>query len=213
PPSREYPLHRVLRCSECGHWLSAMPRSLGGGKSSRNYGCRKGLGDGRCGHVFVTAGAVEARVAEVLLPVADSSGLRDLIDEQEGDVRERAAELVVANAQDEKKLTELDDMFGDGTLPKDAYLRQANRLRERVRQRAAELQTLRGTSALSRLGGDVTGSWESMSADDKRLVAQALLMAVDVTPASRRGSNLFDPKRLRFVWRWDALLKIADDVE
>jgi hypothetical protein len=70
PPNRTYPLRGVLRCDECGKFLTATPT-----KNRRFYGCRKDQLSG-CGHVVVTADIIEHHVFGLVLPIAVSTALR-----------------------------------------------------------------------------------------------------------------------------------------
>jgi hypothetical protein len=52
-----------------------------------------------------------------------------------------------------------------------------------IAARDAQLVTLRGHSALDRLGGDVQAKWDSMSADDRRSIIQSLVARIEVAKA------------------------------
>lgn len=87
-----------------------------------------------------------------------------------------------------------------------AFLRQSQRLPERIEARDAQLATLRGHSALDRLGGGVQANWDSMSADDKRSVIQSLVARIEVAKATNLGSHVFDPERVSMEWRSEKIL-------
>jgi hypothetical protein len=48
-----------------------------------------------------------------------------------------------------------------------------------------------------------------MTTDEQRAVLLTLVSKIRVKRANRHGSNLFDPTRLRFVWRFAALAQAA----
>jgi site-specific DNA recombinase len=198
--SRDYPLRGILRCSECGRWLSSMPS-----KRKRQYGCKKY--EGGCGHVMISADAVERYVNGLLLPMADSPGLRDLIrSEEAADVNE-ATNLVLENAEDEKQLAQMDNDYADRVIPRATFLKQSNRLRDRMEGRTNKLSALRGYSALDRLGGQVQDRWNEMSADDKRMILQSLVASIEVSPVPV-GLGYFDSNRLRMIFRFESLAKV-----
>jgi len=202
--SRPYPLNGVIRCGECGRYLSAMPR-----KNGRNYGCRKEAGG--CGHVYVSADLVEKEVFHTVLQCADSPTLRSLVANEEQDVAQEARALVIENAADEKMLTQLDADYADRVIPRTTYLKQSQRLRDRIDARQSQLATLRGRSALDRLGGHVSEQWNEMSPDDKRSVVLTFMNSVDVMRATRKCGNKFDRDRIVIDWRFNSLARASFD--
>ena len=207
PPSRQYPLRGVLACAECGRHLVAMPRS-----GRRNYGCRKESGG--CGRVYVSADHVERLVLGTVLPLADHPALRRLVDsEREEDARE-ARRLVMENSGDEAALLQLEaDHYQDRVIDRSTFLRQSQALRVRIEGRQGRLAAMRGHSALDRLGGEVMAKWDEATADEKRAIVLSLVHGVRVSRALRKGSNMFDPARVRFLWRYGELAKLAVDAD
>jgi hypothetical protein len=47
-----------------------------------------------------------------------------------------------------------------------------------------------------------------MTADDKRGILKSLVAGIRVTPAIRRGSNVFDPRRVTIVYRLESMAKV-----
>jgi site-specific DNA recombinase len=201
PPNRNYPLRGVLRCSECARDLVAMPRA-----NRRNYGCRKDSGG--CGHVFVSADLTEHFVFSFVVPFADSPELRDTIRDEEKGQELEARELVLANARDETALVNLErDHYQDRVISRSTFLRQSTALEKKIDERRNHLATLRGKSVLDHVGGQVQEHWDEMSAEDRRLIILSIIAYIEVTPAMRRGSNVFDPRRLRFVLQYEPATK------
>jgi len=198
--SRTYPLRGVLTCGNCaGHpYLEVVAAK------QRAYGHPKTRGG--CG-VSINADRVEEYVYSLVLPLADDPALLDAIRTAEAGDQSEAAELVSANAADTAKLAELADMLGDGDLDRAVYLKQSKRLSDRINSRLSALVSLRGQSALDRLGGSVRSDWERMSADDRRMVTLAIIEDVRVARAARKGP--FDPERLTIRYRFDVIAKIA----
>ena len=201
-PSRQYPLRGILTCGECDRSLTAMPRA-----GRRLYGCRKESGG--CGHIFVTSDMVESYIKGRLLPLVDSPTMRQAVTEGTEDQAAAARQLVLENAADEKMLRQLEDDYADRAITRPVFLRQSQRVTSRIEGRLARIAALRGHSALDRLGGQVAQQWESMTTDEQRAVFLTLVTKIRVKPATHYGSKQFDPKRLRFVWRFAALAQAA----
>ena len=202
PPSRDYPLRGILKCAECGKYLSAQPT-----KQRRNYTCKKDIGG--CGHVHVAADHIEKYIYDLMLPMADMPALRDVLRAEESGDRDEIRKLVQAKSKDEQKLTELGDDYADGTITRAVYQRQTKRLSARIAVCDGRISALAGQSALDRLGGSVQADWDGMTADDKRLITRSLISEIRVTPAIRRGSNVFDRDRIKITWRYESIEKIG----
>ena len=71
--------------------------------------------------------------------------------EDEGSAH-RVQDILVANAKDEEKIHEYSDMFDENEIDRATYVKRSGKLRDRITAREAELTTIRGRSALSRLG-------------------------------------------------------------
>ncbi len=202
PRTQSYPLNGVLVCGLCGEKLKAMPR-----QRRRCYGCKKETGG--CGRIHVRSERIEEYLYDLLVPMADSPDLRDVLrSEQEGGTQ-RVQELLIESAKDEAKLAEVTEMLTDGDMDKASYVKASKRIRDRIQAREAQLTTLRGSSAVSKLGGNVAASWDGMSAEDKRSVIMSLVTRVEVNRASNPGSNKFDPDRVNVVFRYDAISKLT----
>jgi DNA invertase Pin-like site-specific DNA recombinase len=202
PRTGSYPLSGVLTCGLCGEVLKAMPR-----QGTRSYGCKKDTGG--CNRIHIRSEHIEKYLFDLLLPMADSPDLRDVLRAEEEGGLEAARELVLANAEDEKMLSQLSDDYADRLIDRPTYLKQSQRLRERIGGREAQLTVVLGKTALSRLGGEVRSDWEQMSAEDKRAVLRSLVDHIKVNRATNPGSNRFDPGRLNIVFRYDALAKMV----
>ncbi len=201
--SQSYPLRGIAKCALCGQFLHANPRSDG-----RRYRCRK-EGNIGCGGVSINADQFERFVFDLILPMADSPDLRDVLRGEEEGGAEKARQLVLANAEDDKILSDLSDMLGDGEIDRKNYQKQSLRLRERIEGRDTELASLRGRTALSRLGGDVQSGWQDMSAEDKRAIILSLVDRIEVGKATNLGSHNFDPDRVKVAYRTAAIQKMV----
>ena len=67
---------------------------------------------------------------------------------------------------------------------------------------------MRGTSILDRLGYDVQERWPTLSADERKMILQAMVVEISVKPAVR-GRTKFDPDRVDILWRYATVAKIS----
>jgi hypothetical protein len=180
-----------------------MPRA-----SRRNYGCRKESSG--CGHVFVAADHVEKYVFDILLPLADSPDLRDTILGEEEGQKKKALELLASIRRDESKLVGVENArFLEENIDDQTFQRLSAELQKRIDTGNSRLAALRGKSALDRLGGHVQENWGEMSAEDRKLIILSLVSTIEVFPVKHRGSNVFDPSRLRIIFRYESVSKMA----
>jgi len=197
PASHKYPLKGILRCAQCGTTLSGTPK-IKDGKSVAHYSCRKESGG--CG-LTVSARAIERHIFALVLPLADSPAMRDLIAADEAGQADEARRLVAENAEDEKTIVQLDtDYYEERVIDRARWIKQTQRLRARIDERHSRLGALRGRSALDRLGGHVRETWDNMNAEDKRAVVSTFVPTVRVKRPTGYGSR-FDPKRISVTWR------------
>jgi site-specific DNA recombinase len=205
---KSHALRGVLRCGRvlengtvCGTGLTASPRSEG-----RRYVCHSRHG---CGKLSIKADAVEEYVFALLLPMADSPDMRNVLRAEDEQGTQRVREILVANAKDEAKTQEYSDMFDEDEIDRATYVKRSGKLRDRITAREAQLTTIRGKSALSRLGGSVMAEWDEMSADDQRSILLSLVTDITVKPVLKHGYNHFDPDRLNIGWRTEAIQKMV----
>jgi hypothetical protein len=159
---------------------------------------------GGCGTIFAKADTLEEFVFSQVLPLADNPKLRDAIRTAEKGSADEAAALIHDNAEDSTMLEQLETDYTDRAISRAAFMKQSGRLRERIEDRSGQIAAMRGHSALDRLGGSVTADWDTMSADDKRLVTLAIIDHIDVRSAGKAGR--YDPTRLRIYLRFEAVL-------
>jgi hypothetical protein len=199
PTNAKYPLKGLLVCGECGHPMPAMPRG-----QVRMYGCRKSLGGTRCGHVQVTADRIEDYVIPLLKQLADTPKVRDLLEAENTATADELRALLLEKGRQEALLIKLEDAFGDGTLSKEAFSRQRRRIEARIEPLEQQINTIRGNSALGRLGPELNDAWPRMTVDEQQSVMRMLVSHINVSRQLKAG-NKFDPERVSFVWRSGAL--------
>jgi len=203
PASLKYPLKGMLTCAVCGKRLVAVPHH-----GRPQYGCVKAQ-TGGCGGVIVKAEHLEKFIFDLVLPMADSPDLRDVLAAEEQRGAEAVRELVLADAKDEKMLDQITNDYTDGVMPRNHWLKQSAKLNGQIESRKRQMVTLSGTTALSRLGGDVQSSWDQMSAEEKRSVLLSVVAHVEVGKAKKPGSRYFDSDRVKVAYRTAAIQKMV----
>jgi hypothetical protein len=152
--------------------------------------------------VFISADHVENFVFSRLIPVADEPEMRNALRAAESGDADEARQLVLESAVDESGLVSLEsDYYQAHIIDRATFIRQSSALRKKIEDRTHRLSSLRGQSALDRLGGQVADHWQTMSADDKRLITLSVVSDIQVSRSTRRGSNVFDDTRVCIVWR------------
>jgi site-specific DNA recombinase len=202
PGGGKYPLKNVLVCGSCGSFLVARPRNR-----VRKYGCRTETGG--CGSVVIKADPLEEYIFGIMLPIADSTRLREAVRAEEAGEMDEIRNILIANSTDESSLVELEsDYHQEHVIERATYLRQTLALRGRIEERTNRLSALHGRSALDRLGGQVAETWDTMSTSDRSLIIRSLIEKIIVHPARVRGRNAFDPLRVDIKWRYDVVADV-----
>jgi DNA invertase Pin-like site-specific DNA recombinase len=227
---RSYLLRGVLKC-ECGRFMSGAAsgeRLPDGTMVKKRYGCKKGkLGHYGCGST-VLASFVEDYTSSLVATTLDLPGLTAVIGVETEAEADTVRTLVADNAADESKLVGLGDDYADGTIDKATYARQAQRIRDRIAGRIAQLATIRSTSVLDRYAG--RGSeWETLDKDTQRAVISALIESVTVK-RGERGARLPDLQmiqsgadkaadewaklqdRVQVQWRYSAIEPLIEQI-
>jgi hypothetical protein len=115
--------------------------------------------------------------------------MRSIVATETGVSEEEAQALVMANADDEAKVSELADLLASGDLD-------------------------RSESALDLLGGSVADAWDDLSQADRCAILGQFVSAVRVRRSTTHrgrvhGGGPFDSARVTIVWRWASLAKAA----
>jgi len=201
PMSNRYPLKGLLVCGKCGNPMPAMPRG-----HTRMYGCRKSLGNGRCGQVQVTAERIEEFVIPILRTLANAQKIRDLLESESEANTEELRTLLTEKAKQENLLAGLEDKRAREEISAQGVARNSKFFRQQIDALAHRIAIIRGSSALGRLGPDLDleAAWPKMSVDQRQQVMKMLVSHIKVN-RQLKGGNRFDPKRVEFVWRSGAL--------
>jgi DNA invertase Pin-like site-specific DNA recombinase len=201
-----FPLIGILSCDTCGRPLGQMKRTSGSEYACRWAKCTK--------RSTVDAEAIDRYLLGILLPLCDSPAMRSIVATETGVSEEEAQALVVANADDEAKVSELADLLASGDLDPSAYAKATKRLRSAIEGRQAELASLRSGTALDLLGGSVADSWDDLTPADRVAILGTFVKAVRVKRSTTHrgrvhGGGPFDSARVRIVWRWASLATAA----
>jgi site-specific DNA recombinase len=201
-----FPLVGILTCDACGRPLGQLNRTRGS-----EYACRWAKCTRR---TSVDAAAVDAYVLRILLPLCDSPAMRSIVAAEAGVSEEEAQALVMANADDEAKVSELADLVADGDLDPSAYAKATKKIRAAIEDRQGQLASLRSGTALDLLGGSVVDSWDNLAQPDRVAILGQFVTAVRVRRSTAKrgrahGGGAFDTARIRIVWRWGSLAKAA----
>lgn len=179
--ARHYFLTGILRCGVCGGVM------YGNKVGDTHYYACKGNG-----HTNTASGqGSDESVAWAILSAVEGTALDAQPVEWDGE--QKMAEVQV-------QIDQLMGAFMDGTLSADVVFPRVKRLeQEKAEMQESRTRWLTATTgpAIERVTPE---RWEQMDTDDRRAVAEAMIEAVLVRPATQRG-NRFDPTRLSLVWK------------
>lgn len=201
-PSRDYPLKGILKCGACGRFMTGAPKA-----GKRQYGCKSISGG--CGHMWVMADPIEEYIFSVALPIADQPHLRDEIAKAEAGTDDDRAKLIHEKAEDERMLSQLDDDYADRVIPRARYLKQSQRLQERIEDTTSKIAAMRGYSVLNRLGGQVQETWDDMTAEEQRMILDALFSEIFIVSKTEGPNNRFNRDRVGMIGRWQTVGNIG----
>ena len=112
--------------------------------------------------MWIVADILEKYVFDLLLPILDASDIREAAEDHESITNAEAAALT---AEKTRTITRWRSTATCSTDKIDAglYVRRTKRLRERNEVIEAQIASMRGHSALDRLGGEVQAQWQWMT--------------------------------------------------
>lgn len=190
-PRRRNLLTGLVICGECGR---PMRRAVSGTPARPMYRCQSANGGG-CGRLSVMSEPVDQAVVEAVLEALEASELPrqpqrvDNVD---------AGEL----ADIDSRLAELGERFADGDIPMSAFTAASKKLEERRRELMSSIpSTGTGFILQSITPKTIRKDWETIDADQRRLIIAALIERITVrslrdTPVKR------DPvARLTVEWK------------
>jgi site-specific DNA recombinase len=204
--ARRYLLTGFLVCSRCGERLRARPRRDG----KRCYVCARGPGipESACGRLSIVAEPVEECISNSAIALVDSPELaRAVEDERKERANSPSGEVL---AEIDRRLEELASEWGGGGLSDGEWKAARERLDHRRREAlvaAEKPAVLRPAENWIGRTGALRDAWPSLNLDKKRAIIAAVLVRVDVAPATH--GRTFDPLRLNPVWQLDADVKVS----
>lgn len=187
------PLSGLVRCGRCGAQMAHRRRQNG----EPVYRCQSVPGGDACGAMVITAGPLERLVGDELVRFL---GVPELGAAMGGEQAARlSVELTDARAR-QAALT--DDHYVHGLVGREDYLRADGHLRGLVARLEGDLLRVTRGDVVAVLGPgeSIADAWAGRPDAWRNRLARAALVAVHVDAAPRRGSNRFDPGRVRLEW-------------
>lgn len=185
--ARRYLLAGLARC-HCGARVITGRTQHG----QRTYRC----GQTR-GHLSRAAEPVDDLVTEVTIRRLSAPDAADLLSTSTVDVGVLRDEAMALRG----RLSELADLFADGTITSAQLARGTDRARTRLDVVEQELASAGGVSVLGELitADDVRAAWDRLDLDRKRAVIDTLMTITLLPPG--QGARIFRPETVRIDWR------------
>lgn len=199
PSSRVYLLTGgLVRCGICEAPLIARPAA----KGRRGYVCSSAPPTRGCGRVRCKADPLEDHVvAHVLARLASprsAAKLERLLSGLESDSTAARRQM----ARDEKRLDELAVDYSASRITRREWLAARRELTSRIAAAKALMERSDKRPWPARVRPEqLVEWWGEATLDQKRALLDVLIEAVYVGPATRPGSRIFEPERVRIVWR------------
>jgi hypothetical protein len=140
--------------------------------------------------------------------------LANLVAAEEGHDRAERDGLLKTIKAEQAKLATFEDDYSEGNIT-GAQLRKATAAtNERLSAAEGRLASLRGSTVLGRLGGNVVATWADLNAEDKRTIWLSLCRWVNVRQAARdangvyHGGKVFDTSRVSIIGAYGAMAKL-----
>jgi site-specific DNA recombinase len=173
----------LLRCGKCGHALGM--NNVGG---RERYTCRPNQ-PGACAGISVTKAPVDDYLDDLLLKRVERERPGS------GEPEDAASGLEDAVEALEKRLEALADDHATGDLDRLAYRAASRKVTERLEQaqEALRVERSRSRKRVTLNPATIRAEWPELPVLEKRALAGAFIERVEVAPASKRGSHVFDP--------------------
>jgi DNA invertase Pin-like site-specific DNA recombinase len=190
PRSARSLLGGVARCGDCSAPMRLSSTRAGRSGRWKQYRC------GEPGHAGISGRWLEEHVSQTVVDAIDPKSLARRMRERQRNPR--AAEVAAAEA----RITELEDMLGDGTLTKPAFVRQRDRLMRRI----ADLREIDRDEDAPDLPLEIARNlatyWRKMTTAERRDVIRAVVRQVVVSKAPPRSNGRVPSEdRVSIEWR------------
>jgi site-specific DNA recombinase len=189
------PAHLLAGLARCGRCGARIHCHLESGHHVRTYHCPPAPRG--CAGVAIVADAADAEIAGRVFARLDVGRL-------ELDRPEPAPDLTVAVEAVEAELAATARAYAEGELRRDGYAAAARALQERLDGLRAQITASEATRATGALVDDTAGiedRWDAMPLPARRDLLAALIDQVTIQPAAPGPRNVFQPDRLRVLWR------------
>ena len=194
--ARRYLLTGIVCCGRDGCGQPLVGRTIKSTSTHRNeprYVCARERGG--CGGISILALPVEERVTEALFDVVDSPEFAHRLWSEDGQPPETQDEVEKV----ERRLAVLAQTWADGDITRAEWQAARGRLLERLDALQRRLGEATRHSVLERWkDGDrsLRREWSSLSLDQKRAIAAAVLRRVVIQPSDRSAPRRFDSRRV-----------------
>lgn len=213
-PPREYLLSRGLAiCGVCGSSLRARPRA----DTVRSYVCVAEVRrDGAlpCGGIRCVAEPLEELVVESVITGIDMGTFGDSLGAPEyREACARQVELSGLLAETQHRLTVAEELYLEGDVSRDSYLRVRDRhqkIAESVLRELAILDSRTLAGSVPSAQDELRTWWAAAQLAQKRALLCMFIKSVSVNPAAYRGAR-FSADRVEIEWWKKQLDSGADD--
>jgi hypothetical protein len=167
-----------------------------GKKKFPRYGCVKQPGTRNCGHIACSMNSVDRLVTTKLLAVIAAGRPID----HSGEV----AQLETLLDEDKEALTELSrDRYLHRKIDAGTFETIRQEIEARITDVESRLTHVNHVSStdIPSTPAELLAWWWDADVSDKRKVVERYISQVRVTPAKRRGGNVFDESRIEVDWR------------
>ena len=190
PKSARSLLGGIARCAECSGPMRQSSTRAGRSGRWTQYRCSEK------GHAGVSGPWLEEHVSQAVVEAIDPKALARRVRERQRNPR--AAEVAAAEA----RITELEDMLGDGTLTKSAFVRQRDRLMRRIDDLRVADQDEDAPDLPLEIARNLGAYWPNMTTAERRDVIRAVVRRVVVVKAPPHSNGRAPTEdRVRIDWR------------
>jgi site-specific DNA recombinase len=185
----------LARCGRCGAPLAGHHDKI---RQTRRYVCVNQPGLNRCGRLTIAADALDGITVAALLNALSGTNTASSFIPAETKSRELAE---IASLR--QSLDDLARLYGEGKITQKEWLAARGGLTERLDLMQASVRTQARRLIVQGLPQEELKRrehWDSLSLEQQRSIAEAVLRSVVVAPA-RKGGNRVDPSRITLNWQ------------
>lgn len=183
----------LLICQLCGTKL------VGGASDGRSgYVCGTGNSLNGCGKIRISGERLDELITEAVFVRLDTPAMADAVANR-GTVAPVVVDVELERI--EARRIELADMWAAGDIDRASWKAATAKLQEQADAVTAALRADVRSSAITPRLTDLRGSWEGLTADQRRATLAALIDSIVITPAVR-GVPRFDGRRASVNWKF-----------